>query len=51
MADAVLEAQHGEIEKLDAEEEEESMAELVAKMGEDKIERKPRQRKNNKENN
>ncbi len=51
MADGVLEAQHGELEKLDSEEEEESMAELVAKMGEDKIERKPRQRRNNKENN
>lgn len=48
MADAVLEAKHGTIEKREAEDEEEieSMAELVAKMGEDKIERKPRPRRN-----
>ncbi len=51
MADAVLEAQHGELEKLDAEEEEETMAELVAKMGEDKIERKPKQKRTRQENN
>ncbi|MEG0072940.1 MAG: 30S ribosomal protein S2 [Clostridia bacterium] len=51
MADAVLEAQHGEIEKSEAEEDDETMAELVAKMGEDKIERKPRPRKPRQENN
>ncbi len=49
IADAVIEAKSGNLEEVEETEEVETMAELVAQVGEDKIERKPRQ--NNNKNN
>lgn len=47
IADAVIEAKNGNTELIDDSEITETMAELVAQVGEDKIERKPRQNNNN----
>jgi small subunit ribosomal protein S2 len=50
IADAVLEAKSGNLEEIPENEEVESMAELVAQVGEDKMERKPRVNKNQNNN-
>lgn len=47
IADAVLEAKNGNLEEVSETEEVETMEQLVAQVGEDKIERKPRPNKNN----